>query len=72
MNDQEKTCGSCRHFRRHYVFHRNLWFLPLKVGHCVTPWCRDKREDTLACWRYCPEETPNFSSQSVDIENGDE
>lgn len=56
MEKEEKTCGKCKHFRRHYVRRESDWYMPLRVGHCVTPYCRDKKEDTKACWRYVEKE----------------
>lgn len=45
----EQTCGSCKHFRRHYVRLARGRYLPLSYGHCVTPRLKNREEDTKAC-----------------------
>lgn len=52
MEDQEKTCETCKHFHRHYVRRSGKQFMPLDCGHCSDPRCRDKRVETPACRRY--------------------
>lgn len=52
MEEKEKICETCVHFRRHYVRRENDWYMPLQVGHCVKPFCREKKADNTACWRY--------------------
>ncbi len=52
MEDQDKTCETCKHFYRHYVHWVGKRFKPLDMGHCGNPRCRDKRIDTPACHRY--------------------
>ena len=50
--DGEKTCETCRHFRRHYVKRGQNWYIPIKLGHCGEPRIRYKQTDTPACHRY--------------------
>ena len=50
--DGEKTCETCRHFRRHYVKRGRNWYIPIKLGHCGEPRIRYKQTDTPACHRY--------------------
>ena len=45
---QHKTCGSCWHFRTHYV-ERSGRFWPIRAGHCVYPRCKPRACDTPAC-----------------------
>lgn len=30
MEKEEKTCGKCKHFRRHYVRRESDWYMPLR------------------------------------------
>ena len=50
--DGEKTCETCRNFRRHYVKRGRKWYIPIKLGHCGEPRIRYKQTDTPACHRY--------------------
>lgn len=52
MEEQEKTCETCKHFFRHYVHWVGKQFKALDVGHCGDPRCRYKPMNTPACWRY--------------------
>ena len=52
MEAQEKTCGTCKHFCRHYTRRGRNQFIPIGVGHCINPRLRDKQCDTPACQRY--------------------
>ena len=52
MEDQEKTCETCKHFYQHYVHWSGKQFRPLNVGHCGDPRARYKSMNTPACWRY--------------------
>ena len=45
----EQTCGSCKHFRRHYVRQARGRYLPLIYGHCVKPRLKNREADTRAC-----------------------
>ena len=37
MEEQEKTCETCKHFCRHYTRRVGGKFGPLDVGHCINP-----------------------------------
>ena len=50
--EQEKTCGTCLHFRRHYVKLTDHIYNAIDCGHCVCPRLKPRRADTVACWRY--------------------
>ena len=50
---QASTCGTCAHFRRHYVLRDDDWFFPLDYGHCVYPRCK-KREPDQTCPHWTP------------------
>lgn len=47
-----KSCAQCRHFYRHYVRTGGNRYVPLELGHCGHPRCRDKQADTPACARF--------------------
>ena len=57
-------CGSCGHFTRHYVWYVPPCppdagrFMPLGVGHCVSPRIKDRRED-----QSCPLWVPRAPGQ---------
>ena len=42
------VCGSCAHFRLHYI-KVGYRFFPLAYGHCIHPRSRKKCRDHLAC-----------------------
>lgn len=51
---QEQSCGSCMHYRRHYVMTRHpgyRYFMPLHYGHCVYP-RHKKRAPEQSCPRW--------------------
>lgn len=52
MNEEPKTCETCRHFHLHYVRTGSTRYIPLNQGHCDAPWCRDKQAATPACQRF--------------------
>lgn len=52
MEEQEKTCETCKHFYRHYVHWSGKRFSALDVGHCGDPRARYKSVNTPACFRY--------------------
>lgn len=52
MDEEVKTCETCRHFHRHYVRIGGNRYMPMDHGHCGSPWCRDKKVDTPACHRH--------------------
>ena len=37
---EAQVCGTCAHYRQHYVRNREGYFLPLWYGHCALPWPR--------------------------------
>lgn len=37
---EERVCGTCAHYRQHYVRSREGHFFPLWYGHCTLPWPR--------------------------------
>lgn len=49
-------CKDCKHFRMHYVRHRNNFYLPLDYGHCVYPRLKKRPADTRACKHFSPQE----------------
>ncbi len=52
MDEQNKTCATCKYFCRHYTRRGKRMFIPLVMGHCGNPRLREKKVDTLACQRY--------------------
>ena len=50
--EHEKTCGTCRHFRRQYKKLAEGTFRAIQCGHCVYPRLKPRQADMLACWRY--------------------
>lgn len=53
-----KSCAQCRHFYRHYVRTGGNRYVPLELGHCGHPRCRDKQADTPACARFAQRREP--------------
>ncbi len=50
--EQEKTCGTCCHFRQHYIKLTDHTYRAIQCGHCVRPRLKPRQADTVACWRY--------------------
>ena len=50
------VCGSCAHFRRHYVKIGSI-YSALAYGHCVYPLLK-KRTDGQTCPHWAPAEMP--------------
>lgn len=46
------VCGSCAHFRQHYIRYRNSsYYVPISYGHCVYPERKRRRtEEVCAFW----------------------
>ena len=52
MEEEQKTCETCRHFRMHYVRQNKTWYMPMHEGHCVHPRLKDREANTPACRHY--------------------
>lgn len=39
-----EQCGTCKHFRRHYIRMTEDYFFPISYGHCVYPKRKKRRE----------------------------
>ena len=37
---EKRVCGTCVHYRQHYVRSREGYYIPLWYGHCIHPWRR--------------------------------
>lgn len=49
--DKKNTCGSCKHFRQHYIkFGRS--YRPLLYGHCTYPRLKNREVQAPACKHY--------------------
>ena len=51
-----ETCGSGKHFRRHYIRLDDDDYLPLHYGHCVYPRLKKRRAEEY-CAYWTPTET---------------
>lgn len=40
-----ERCGTCAHFRRHYVRFGGAYYFPISYGHCVYPRPKKRREE---------------------------
>lgn len=40
-----ERCGTCIHFRRHYICIAEGFYSPLSYGHCVYPKPKKRREE---------------------------
>lgn len=47
------VCGSCAHFRRHYIKLSETHYTPLTYGHCIYPRLK-KRSAESACPQWAP------------------
>lgn len=45
IRHETEVCGSCRHFRQHYICMRDGRYLPISYGHCVYPACKRRRAE---------------------------
>ncbi|MCI9402346.1 MAG: hypothetical protein HFF04_01565 [Oscillospiraceae bacterium] len=52
MEEEQKTCETCRHFKRHYIHWSGKQYRPLHCGHCVHPRLKDREANTPACRHY--------------------
>ena len=39
---EKRVCGTCVHYRQHYVRSREGYYIPLWYGHCIHPWRRPR------------------------------
>ena len=46
---EKKCCGTCRHFRQHYVRYEDGRYFRTPHGHCVYPRLKDRRKETDGC-----------------------
>lgn len=44
---EKRVCGTCVHYRQHYVRSREGYYIPLWYGHCIHP-CGGTRSRTSA------------------------
>lgn len=52
-----EQCGTCEHFRRHYIRREGDFYIPLDYGHCVYPRSKKRRaEERCPRWRAADEE----------------
>ena len=47
-----EQCGTCAHFRRHYIRMAGNCYFPISYGHCVYP-ARKKRREEECCSYWC-------------------
>lgn len=48
---EKRVCGTCVHYRQHYVRSREGYYIPLWYGHCIHPWRRHPEPD-FGCERW--------------------
>lgn len=48
----EPTCGTCIHFRQHYILFDLDRYNLIPCGHCVHPRLKHRKPDTPACVHY--------------------
>lgn len=48
---EQKICGQCRHFRRHYILDEQTC-KAVYCGHCVFPRLKNRKPDTPACGHF--------------------
>ena len=74
---EKRVCGTCVHYRQHYVRTEQGNYYPLWYGHCIHPWRRHPEPD-FGCERWegtengkepvsqgCP--APGYPGQSMAI-----
>ena len=54
------VCGSCAHFRQHYIILSETYYTPLTYGHCVYPRLKKRSAESI-----CPKWTPGAKNPSV-------
>ena len=54
----EKVCGSCQHFRLHYIRMDEKNYSPTHYGHCVFPMLKKRRTE-----ENCPHWSPAKSDE---------
>ena len=42
---EKRVCGTCVHYRQHYVRTEQGNYYPLWYGHCIHPWRRHPEPD---------------------------
>lgn len=53
-----ERCGTCAHFRRHYIRVGEGYYIPILYGHCVYPKSKRRRdEERCPHWSAVQEET---------------
>lgn len=55
---EQEYCGTCVHYRQHYVLSDRGRFSPLWYGHCGTPRMKQRQPDE-ACPRWGPVQPPD-------------
>ena len=55
----EKACGSCQHFRLHYVRIDENSYISTRYGHCVFPMLKKRRAE-----ENCPQWKPAKSDEA--------
>lgn len=48
---EKRVCGTCVHYRQHYVRTGKGDYYPLWYGHCIQPWRRHPEPDS-GCERW--------------------
>lgn len=52
----KKCCGTCKHYRGHYVRYSDGRFVPIPHGHCVHPRLKNRHRETDACVHWAAKE----------------
>lgn len=66
---EKRVCGTCVHYRQHYVRTEQGNYYPLWYGHCIHPWRRHPEPD-FGCERWEGTENGKEPSQYMSTRNG--
>lgn len=62
---EKRVCGTCVHYRQHYVRTEQGNYYPLWYGHCIHPWRRHPEPD-FGCERWEEQKTGRSRSAKAD------
>ena len=62
-----QTCKHCLHFCQHYRL-EDLWFVPVRCGHCIYPGGKSRRSEEAACEHFAAKFPDDFSGNDQIID----
>ena len=62
----EKNCGSCQYFVKHYIRYDDGRYVPIMDGHCTEPRLKRRTEDTPACMHWKRRKKQNTKDRDED------